>query len=440
LRTLLVLAVITTVLSINSVSAEGNAYPTLESTYKDHTRAVALARDGHYSASLEILRRLLAAYPDNYPLQRDTAMISAWKGDCRQAHRYFRRIRSNPKNKPYLLEVIGECMLAQGRNRDAIALATKWRKRYPDSSELKFMLEKARVAETADRNTSPVFEVQSKSDESDQGFLVLMLRTEFSIQVAPGTRLFGAHYLTRARDASLQSGEQDRIGVGVRHKFSSAYFIEQSFSKDINQDGQGRSATLFQYTPSDTWKFEVSYTNFSLDIPIRAQADNIDAKEQAAKVTFDLDESWYWHLSMERLNFSDSNRRRALYTEISYPVEKKPLRRQRLGLEIYGSSNTLRNAVYFNPSRDRSITLAHQIEFLRKETRFRARTDRILLDFGSYYQQGFGTHSRWGLGFQQEFVLTDASELEYGIRFARNVYDGTRDNQAGFELKFRMRF
>ena len=195
MRVVLTLLTTIAVLHLNSAFAATDSYPTIESTYKDHTQAVKLARNGQYTASLDILRKLLKAYPKEYPLQRDTVLVLSWKGECWQALRLFRRIRNHPDNKPYLLEVVGECMLNSGRNRDAIELMKKWLKKYPDSTELRYVLDKALIEEAANWNTSPELKLQAKSDESDQGFPESQLRTEFNFQIARSTRLFVDYFL-----------------------------------------------------------------------------------------------------------------------------------------------------------------------------------------------------------------------------------------------------
>ena len=60
-----------------SAGAVDARYRTIADTQPDHTRAVEMARAGRHEPALQILRRLLAAFPDDYALQRDHVMITA---------------------------------------------------------------------------------------------------------------------------------------------------------------------------------------------------------------------------------------------------------------------------------------------------------------------------------------------------------------------------
>jgi predicted Zn-dependent protease len=70
--------------------------PGIETTYAQHTHAVALARAGQYDAGRAILRRLLRDFPHDYPLNRDFILITAWQGDCPEVIRRFDAMRDRP--------------------------------------------------------------------------------------------------------------------------------------------------------------------------------------------------------------------------------------------------------------------------------------------------------------------------------------------------------
>lgn len=90
----------------------------IEDSYAEHTRAVELGRAGRHDAALAILQRLLREFPNDYPLNRDFILISAWKGDCRGALARFERVRRHPRFEPYFVRAVADCAVQRARSGD----------------------------------------------------------------------------------------------------------------------------------------------------------------------------------------------------------------------------------------------------------------------------------------------------------------------------------
>jgi len=90
----------------------------IETTYAEHTRAVALARAGEHTQGLAILRELLARFPDDYPLNRDAILVATWAGDCAYALERYAYIRTRPQLDAYLVTPLANCAVERARAGD----------------------------------------------------------------------------------------------------------------------------------------------------------------------------------------------------------------------------------------------------------------------------------------------------------------------------------
>lgn len=83
-----------------------------------HQRAVVLARKGKHDEALRMLRPLVQAYPDNYPLRRDFIIISSWKGDCDTTLAEFARIKKPTQLEAYFIPAVADCAVKRARGGD----------------------------------------------------------------------------------------------------------------------------------------------------------------------------------------------------------------------------------------------------------------------------------------------------------------------------------
>lgn len=414
----------------------------IRETYPDHTRAVELARNGRHDAGLTILGRLLRDFPDDYPLQRDFILITIWKGDCDAALQRFQRVRQAP-HPPYFAVPVSDCLLEQGRPREALAVVRSALALHPDDAALQHAETKIGVVLMLDTGLDeqrPVVEFEFLTDASDQGLREWLSRIEGSARVAERTRLYARYLVTHASDAQYAAGDLHRAGLGVRYRFDERWRLDQELSQDLQQDGRGESATRLDYEPYDTWRFEAGYTTYAEDIPLRARAAGIDARRADAAAEYNsVDYRWYGQASVNQYDFSDTNRRFGFFTTLGYAYEMRPTREQRLFLEWYQSRNSLENAGYFNPLRDRALGLAHKTDFIY-DSRFQRHVDHLYFTVSSYYQEGYGTHGRWGVKYEQDYDFDHHSALLIGAGYYRNVYDASYENETRLELRYRRRF
>lgn len=413
----------------------GESAPELDS---EHQRGVSLAREGRHDEALDVLTALLEKYPGNYPVERDIVVITAWKGDCRATVRRHWLIRDYPDPEPYYVIPVSECMIEVGRINEAITLLNETQKQWP--SEISLASAYAAAVARRDSQYLNALGFEVSTNDSDQGKREWLWGARLTRKLADRTHVYARYSVSRSGFDDLQEGKQNRIGVGIEYEFPINLVVSQEFSGDIHRGGQGGSLTSVVFLPNDLWKLGASYTSFAEDIPLRAKAQLTEANHTNIFTDFHTgDYRWSWSASASRYDFSDTNRRRNLLTTLGYAYELESRREQRVLFEYYQSRNTLDNAVYFNPSRDKSLTLVHKTDFVL-DTRFHRHVDHLYVSAGLYGQQGFGGHGTWGIRYEQDYDFTDRAALSVGVGYGRKIYDGVSEMQSSLSASFRWLF
>ena len=404
----------------------------------EHQRGLNLARKGRHDDGLMVLMALNKKYPNVYPLQRDIVIVTAWKGDCRAAVGRYEPIRDYPKPESYFILPVSECLITIGRINEAISLLNQGRKSWPKDSTLASAYAEAQAKRAALFLNELRLEVST--DTSDQGRREWLWGATLTHKLADRTHIYARLTNTRTSYDELQSGKQDRVAVGVEHEFRNNLVVTQEFSGDVNRNGQNGSFTSVVFLPNDLWRFGVSYTSFAEDLPLRAKAESIDAKRSILLTNYHTaDYRWSWSAAGSRYDFSDTNRRNTLFTSLGYAYELQPKREQRVFLEYYQSDNTLANTAYFNPSRDKSVSVVHKTDFVF-DSRFHRHVDHLYLSLGGYDQEGFAKRGIWGMRYEQDYDFTKRTALLVGVGYGRHVYDGASEYETNLNAVFRWLF
>ena len=168
--------------------------------------------------------------------------------------------------------------------------------------------------------------------------------------------------------------------------------------------------------------------------------NGIEAIQTSAELSYERrDYRWVGLASFKYSDFTVSNQRNSLYATTGFAYEMRAYREQRLFLEWAQSRNSLDGAVYFNPAQDISIGLVHRTDFVY-DSRYRRHVDHLWLSVNSYNQEGFGTHGRWALRYEQNYDFDEARALAFGAGVARNIYDGKYETETRVYLNYHQRF
>ncbi|UCH53600.1 MAG: hypothetical protein JSW09_02005 [Pseudomonadota bacterium] len=405
--------------------------------------AVRRAQEGEFDVALELLDSLLPHAPDPYPLERDMVVILAWQDKCEDALVRFEGIRADNRYEPYLALAVSDCWLQQGRRKEAAALLVESLQRYPQDTKVHHAWLKANVALRVDDRFDDerhAFELETGSDQDDAGLLEWRSRMELSTRIAARTRLFASYLVTRSDDRQYDAGNLHRAGIGIRHRFDAQWRFAQEFSTDLRNSGQNGSTTELIFEPRDTWLFRAAYATFAEDLPLRARAAGVESDRAWGDAEYNsLDYAWYGRASVSSYDFTDGNQRDAVYATIGYAYEMLPYREQRIYGEYYQSRNTREDAPYFNPSRDRSLGVVHRTDFVF-DTRFKRHVDSVFLTLALYDQEGFDGKPKWAVRYEQDYDFDEFRSLNWGVGYARNYYDGLKEDELNAQLRLLWRF
>ena len=415
--------------------------PDIEDTYAEHTRGVELARKGYYEQGLAILERLLEQFPDNYPLQRDVIMITIWKGDCARALQRFSRIRGYPELESYFVPLLVECYLQLDRPYEARVLAQDARARYPRDERIADLLEQARNAleQRQLRWRRREFYASISTSDSDRGFLEWRVLSRVAAPLWPGAEIFSRFALTVSEEKSFAAADQRRPGIGIEQRLFDRLALGYEMSWDIRTDRRQRHAVSGRLYGGN-WDIGADAVTYSEQTPLRGRAAGIEGRRWGLSGYYHRQYVWFLSMGLDAFEFSDRNQRRQWYARGGYAVELKPHREQRLILALSGVTNTLSDAVYFNPRRDLGVDIVHRTDFVYTSTRFTRHVDHLVLSAGSYIQYGFDARPRWRVRFEQDYDFNPANALVWGAAIGSAVYDGAAEIITQVDITWRWRF
>ncbi|WP_455202716.1 hypothetical protein [Kaarinaea lacus] len=407
----------------------------LESEYK---RAIELSHSGDHDAALAILSELLPKHPDNYPIWRDYVVIAGWKGDCDEALEKYQAIKDRPNKEDYLIGPVAECLASTRRNDEALALLREGSKNYPDNEDIKSIYQSLLNNIVIDRK--PELNISSGTGQSDAGNQDYYLEAKYSRQFADAARWFVRYFTTFADDPEFETGDLHRLGAGVTYWFNPKWYLEQEFSFDVVDGGEGGSTTTLIFYPNSSWEIFGQYASYTEDVPLRAKAIGVDSPRATLSAYYhSLDYRWEWYGSLSAYSFSDGNDRDTYYTELGYAYEMKTKREQRVILQLYGSQNTLENTVYYNPLRDTSLSLVHRTSFIY-DSRYDRHVDHLALFVGQYDQQGYSTKAIYGASYSQEYDFSRVHSFNWWLEIASRVFDGDRETIGSFLVNYTRKF
>ena len=410
--------------------AQTNEKTNQSSLESEHQRAVELARNDQHDAALKILDNLLLQAPDNYPIRRDYVIIAAWKGDCDKSLKYYQPIQNRPDQEDYLILPVSECLANTRQTDEALNLLRKGTKAYPDNQDIKTSYQSLLNDIALDKK--PELQITVGRGESDAGNQEHFLNVRYSQFLAEATRWFVRYYQTHADDKEFKTGDLNRVGVGIMHWFHPQWYFEQEFSKEIRHDDPaGFTSTLIHY-PTSLWQVRAQYASFAEDIPLRAKALDIESNRFTVGADYhSINYQWEWSGSFSMYDFSDDNDRKSYYTSLGYAYEQKEKREQRVIGELYHSTNSQNNVVYFNPESDVAITITHRTSFVL-DTQYDRHVDHLSLFAGQYDQKNYQSEVIYGIRYEQEYDFNLYHSLNWGAEYASRVYDGERESELSF--------
>jgi biofilm PGA synthesis protein PgaA len=176
---------------------------------------------------------------------------------------------------------------------------------------------------------------------------------------------------------------------------------------------------------TDQLRLAVAGALYSWETPLRAELHGITADEYSAKATYRWHESRSVTASFAFQPFTDGNRRISAGSTYKERLINLPGFDLTGSAEAYTSRNTRRDAPYYNPRRDLSVTggvLAEHVLWRRYENSF---VQALRADAGLYSEAGFRNNWIATIEYQHRWRFDPLTESHYGVMWSRRVYDGS---------------
>lgn len=248
-----------------------------------------------------------------------------------------------------------------------------------------------------------------------------------------GWRVFAEQNYARSRVDEGGSNRLARTGLGLVwdvDRWRAEAQLHQASRGPYRTGAAGR----LDYRASDQWQFTLRADSASLDLPWRARAAGIGAREAALQGQYIVNESRRFLASTQFQRYSDGNRRTAWLLGWEEGWVQQPRWQFATRIDLGYSQNSLRDAVYFNPSHDWSLGVTNSLRILQWRDADRQMNHLIEFQAGTYGQAGYGAKPMAELRYGHEWNLGSGRTLTYGASASTHPYDGRSERDYGLFL------
>ena len=246
------------------------------------------------------------------------------------------------------------------------------------------------------------------------------------------------HY--SAADFATVSPSRYAAGAGAEYRTRDWRITGELLALAAGRAPSASVTVLHQF--DDYWSVEAEGALNSLETPLRAYANNVDASRLALAVTYRWHESRRVSVGVSGMNFDDDNRRRSATAAWTERAVTGPIYTLDVRTDAYTSQNSRAAAdvSYFNPRSDvsLSVTLDNRWQQIRRyERNFE---HRVLLTAGDYWQEGFGSGPLYAVRYELTYAPDDRSIFGVGVGRTWRPYDGVRERLDALYLTLGWRF
>lgn len=246
-------------------------------------------------------------------------------------------------------------------------------------------------------------------------------------------RVYGVY---RDDRAGLPEGHLIRrwAGGGVRYDYLGVNAYVQDLASLHGRDHDALEGGV-DWALNDNWSLSGDYSTASVDTPLRARINGINARGGSLAVTWRQSELQSARLSAQHLDFNDGNRRDELDATWQHRLVTRPFGFLDGGLEASTSRNNLgTDAPYFNPARDRylGVTAHYEGQLWRHYDSHLIQT--VDLAAGPYWERGYGSGPSYTLRYGQQWTPKPGLAFSWGLSYHRQPYDGRSENRIALDL------
>jgi predicted Zn-dependent protease len=320
----------------------------------------------------------------------------------------------------------------------ARTLARELYRRYPTNYHVINLYETLRVEDR------PFLSFDYYFTREYQGATEHYLISELNFPVAPTFRLFSQIIWQTGQEnqSGGDSGQNswNRIAGGFDWIVVPSLTLRQSVSFDYLRGDHPGSFTKIVWRPNDPLTITAEFDSFSLMLPIRARAADIQAMQAVAAVAYSPSDLRDFGLKTTLNMFSDTNRNVDFAAFFNQTVINHPDVKVRAGLQAGYSRYTKQNVDYFSPLFDYTLMFTPTIHWTHYHYYDRHYRTSFYPRVGLNKQIGFDFFPVAGLTLEQKLKwskkLTMTANVSYDLRVYDGVYSHVLGAYAGFKKYF----
>jgi biofilm PGA synthesis protein PgaA len=245
----------------------------------------------------------------------------------------------------------------------------------------------------------------------------------------------------RFATTDLEEGREvwHRAAAGLEYRGPSLRAFAELTYNESTEDGLGGRAEI-EWKPTDHLSVAAVGEIFSRETPLRAlkNGETADAVELGAGYRFH--ESRALGLSWRFMDFSDGNERHELFPRFTQRVLDRPRFTLTGHVELYYSTNSRPDRVYFSPEWIFSPTVALVAEHVAWRRYRRSFVHALTGMVGGTFQSGFDGEPIGSVAYEHRWALGRQLYLSYGILWASRMFDGDRENEISGFAQLNVRF
>lgn len=230
-----------------------------------------------------------------------------------------------------------------------------------------------------------------------------------------------------------------RVGAGIDYRYRAFGFRVSGY--DVEEPSPDTAWTVdAAWYLDDSWTLRAQAAANDVDTSLQARRAGYKANSVSIMASWRPNDLGAIDVRLKHLHYSDGNNRDQASAFGRWRLYTAPhLNIEGLG-SLWFSRGSRDDAPYFNPARDAMATVGLRLNHLmwrRYDAYLRQRLD---LEAGPYWQDGFGTHWVPQVAYRHEWRPAQGHTFEYGVSWARSVYDGGRERRIAFEAAYRWGF
>ena len=182
------------------------------------------------------------------------------------------------------------------------------------------------------------------------------------------------------------------------------------------------------YMPDDHWTFGLRGEIMTADTPLRGLRNGVTGNSAVGSVAYTANELWGVKGRIGAVDFSDNNNREYYGVDGKYRWMNSPYIKGDLLSSASGSFNSKQDVSYFSPKADFGFNIGPKFEQLiyrRYDVKY---THAISILPGAYFQTDADAQFIASATYEQRFAPTQAFNTGWSATYARQSYDGRREN------------